>query len=127
MHNGKQRYCAFSLVELLVVLSIIALLLTIVSPKYFKDIDQAKETTLKKDLQIMRESLDKYYGDHQYYQESLERLVEEQYIRSLPIDPITERADTWLAIEAEPPLNGIADIKSGAEGVARDGSLYGDW
>lgn len=126
MRNGKS--CdGFSLVELLVVLSIIALLLTIVSPRYFNDIDQAKETTLKKDLQIMRESLDKYYGDHQYYPESLDKLVEEKYIRSLPIDPITELNDSWVLIEAEPPLSGIEDIKSGAEGEARDGSLYGDW
>lgn len=126
MRNGKS--CdGFSLVELLVVLSIIALLLTIVSPRYFNDIDQAKETTLKKDLQIMRESLDKYYGDHQYYPESLDKLVEEKYIRSLPVDPITERSDSWVLMEAEPPLNGIEDIKSGAEGEARDGTLYGDW
>lgn len=126
MRNGK--FCnGFSLVELLVVLSIIALLLTIVSPRYFNDIDQAKETTLKKDLQILRESIDKYYGDHQYYPESLEKLVEEKYIRSLPVDPITERRDSWVLMEAEPPLNGIEDIKSGAEGEARDGTLYGDW
>jgi len=133
MHIGsivKQRTSngqGFTLVELLVVLSIVALLLTIATPRYFNNLERAKETTLKEDLSILRESIDKFYGDHNQFPDNLEQLVDKKYIRKIPIDPITEKFDTWVLIEAEPPLTGIEDIKSGAQGKSEDGSLYEDW
>lgn len=137
MHVGSLSKCSskcrapnilgFTLVELLVVLSIIALLLTIATPRYFNNLERAKETTLKEDLFILRESIDKFYGDNNQYPESLEQLVEKKYIRKIPIDPMTEKFDTWVLIEAEPPLTGVENIKSGAQGRAEDGSLYEDW
>lgn len=133
MHVGsrvKQRTSSqqgFTLVELLVVLSIVALLLTIATPRYFNNLERAKETTLKEDLSVMRESIDKYYGDHNQFPDNLEQLVEKKYIRKIPIDPMTEKFDTWILIEAEPPLTGVEDIKSGAQGKAEDGSLFEDW
>lgn len=117
----------FTLVELLVVLSIIALLLTIATPRYFSSLERAKEATLKEDLSVIRNSIDKYYGDHNQFPDSLDELVEKKYIRKIPVDPITEKIDTWVLIEAEPPNTGVEDIKSGAEGKSRDGSLYEDW
>jgi general secretion pathway protein G len=117
----------FTLVELLVVLSIIALLLTIATPRYFNNLERAKEATLKEDLFVIRDSIDKFYGDHNQFPDSLEELVEKKYIRKIPVDPITEKFDTWILIEAEPPNIGIEDIKSGAEGKSIDGSLYEDW
>jgi general secretion pathway protein G len=132
MHAGKAMLCdktkqGFTLVELLVVLSIIALLLTIATPRYFSSLDRAKEAALKEDLEILRESIDKFYGDRNSFPNSLEELVEFKYIRKVPVDPITERIDTWILIEAELPLSGIENVKSGAQGKSRDGSLYEDW
>ncbi|HYN53160.1 MAG TPA: prepilin-type N-terminal cleavage/methylation domain-containing protein [Methylotenera sp.] len=118
----------FTLVELLVVLAILALLLTLAVPKYFTSIERAKDATLRQDLSTLRESIDKFYADKGHYPEALEDLVEHQYIRQLPIDPITEKTTTWLITPPEPPLEGsIYDIHSGASGTAKDGTKYGDW
>jgi general secretion pathway protein G len=126
MLNGKSR--GFTLVELLVVLAILSLLLTLALPRYFNGIDRAKDATLRKDLETMRESIDKYYADMGQYPKTLDDLVERKYIRKLPIDPITGSSETWILTPPEPPLEGdVYDIHSGALGVAKDGSKYADW
>jgi general secretion pathway protein G len=126
MLNGKSR--GFTLVELLVVLAILALLLTLAMPRYFSGIERAKDATLKQDLSTLRESIDKYYADTGQYPKTLEDLVERKYIRTLPIDPITNSGSTWIFTPPEPPLQGdIYDIHSGAVGAAKDGSNYADW
>lgn len=118
----------FTLVELLVVLAIIALLLTVAMPRYFKGVDQAKESTLKHDLSTIRETLDKFYADQGRYPDSLDELVTMKYIRSVPVDPITESKTTWLLTDPTPPLKGnVYDIHSGADGQAKDGSRYSEW
>jgi general secretion pathway protein G len=130
MSNGRHRSftLGFTLVELLVVLAILALLLTLAVPRYFSSIERAKEATLRQDLNLIRESIDKYYADNGIYPKSLEDLVERKYIRKLPIDPITESTETWLITNPEPPLEGdVYDVNSGALGTAKDGSQYADW
>jgi general secretion pathway protein G len=118
----------FTLVELLVVLSILALLLTLAVPKYFTSIEKAKDATLKQDLNTLRESIDKYYADNGKYPNTLEDLVEHKYIRKLPVDPITEKTTTWIFTPPEPPLEGdIYDIHSGSKALAKDGTRYEDW
>lgn len=118
----------FTLVELLVVLSILALLLTLAMPRYFTSIEKAKDATLKQDLNTLRESLDKYYADNGKYPNTLDDLVEHKYIRKLPVDPITEKTTTWIFTTPEPPLEGdIYDIHSGSKAIAKDGSHYEDW
>ncbi len=118
----------FTLVEMLVVLAILALLLTLAAPKYFSSIDRAKEATLKQDLNTLRESIDKYYADNGRYPNTLKDLVEKKYIRDLPLDPITNSTETWQLLPPESPLEGMVfDIKSGAEGLAKDGTAYADW
>ena len=118
----------FTLVEMLVVLAILALLLTLAAPKYFNSIERAKEAALKQDLNTLRDSIDKYYADNGRYPATLEDLVDKKYIRSLPIDPITNSRDTWLLTPPEPPLEGdIFDIHSGAQGIAKNGGRYADW
>lgn len=118
----------FTLIELLVVMAIIATLMTIAVPRYFSSLENSKETALRQSLSVMREALDHYYGDTGHYPESLEDMVTHRYLRNLPTDPITERNDMWVII---PPPEGVAgtvaDIKSGATGRARDGSLFGQW
>ncbi|MDF3935223.1 type II secretion system protein [Pseudomonas citronellolis] len=118
----------FTLIELLVVMAIIATLMTIAMPRYFNSLEQSRETTLKQSLSVMREALDHYYGDTGRYPESLDELIGQRYLRSLPVDPITERNDLWLTVPPPDGVSGaVADVKSGASGRARDGSQYAEW
>lgn len=119
----------FTLIEILVVLAIIATLLSIVSPRYFNTIDRSKETTLKHDLNTMREAIDKFYSDKNVYPESLQDLVQHKYLRAIPPDPITENNATWL-ITPPPSLDDkgtVYDIHSGSTEVADDGTPYASW
>ena len=124
-HIFKQ---GFTLVELLVVLAILAMLLTLATPKYFNSLERAKEAALKQDLTTVRDSLDKFYADTGQYPDTLEDLVNRKYIRQLPFDPITESTTTWIFEAPEPPIEGnIANVRSGSLGTAKDGTLYSDW
>jgi general secretion pathway protein G len=119
---------AFTLVELLVVMAIIATLLTIAVPRYFHSVEKSREAVLHQNLALMREMLDKYYGDNGKYPDSLEQLVSRKYLRSLPSDPVTGNATTWLIVPPDvPEKGGVFDVRSGAPGNARDGSAYKDW
>lgn len=127
----KKTACSkgFTLIEILVVLAIIATLLSLVAPRYFDVISQSKETTLKHDLIIMRDAIDKFYSDRNVYPDSLEELVQFKYLRAVPEDPITESTSTWILI---PPADveakgALYDIYSGAAETASDGSQYADW
>ncbi|MFV3406917.1 MULTISPECIES: type II secretion system protein [Pseudomonas] len=124
----QRRDRGFTLIELLVVMAIIATLMTIALPRYFNSLEASREATLQQSLAVLREALDHYYGDTGRYPDSLEQLVEQRYLRNTPVDPITERRDGWqLVPPPEGVSGGVADIKSGATGRARDGSLYADW
>ena len=130
---ARARRFGFTLIELLVVMTIVALLLTLALPRYFGSIDKSKEAVLKENLHQMRESISRYYADKGRYPESLETLVSDKYLRSLPIDPFTNSADTWQTTMSETdPSNpsaqpGIFDVKSGSDRTAIDGTLYADW
>lgn len=118
----------FTLVELMVVMAIIALLLSIALPRYFNHLESSKETILRQDLAVMRDAIDKYHGDKGRYPGSLEELVEARYLRAVPVDPITEQATTWQAVEPpEGDAGGLYDVHSGAPGNARDGTPYAEW
>jgi general secretion pathway protein G len=118
----------FTLVELMVVMAIIALLLSLALPRYFNHLESSRETILKQDLAVMRDAIDKYHGDRGRYPDSLDDLVSARYLRALPVDPITERSDSWLIVAPRGDETGaMYDIKSGAPGTARDGSAYADW
>ncbi len=125
---GRRTKSGFTLIELLVVMVIIATLLTIAVPRYFSSVEKSREAVLHQDLALMREALDKYYGDNGRYPDALQDLVSKKYLRSLPVDPITGSSNTWLAVAPDTPeKGGLYDIKSGAPGNARDGSEYKDW
>ncbi|TCV89645.1 type II secretion system protein [Sulfurirhabdus autotrophica] len=124
----KSKHNAFTLIELLVVMAIIATLLSIAVPRYFHSLEKSKEAILKEDLNIMRDAIDKYYGDKGKYPDSLEDLVSKKYIRKIPPDPITESEATWVVIPPEDAeKGGVYDIQSGAPGNSRDGSPYNTW
>ena len=116
----------FTLIELLVVLVIIGGLVAIAAPRYLHRVDLAKETVLAADLATMREALDKFFGDTGRYPASLDELVAQRYLRRIPPDPITERADSWIVVAPPAPDQGaVYDVKSGASGTASDGRPYG--
>ena len=119
---------AFTLVELLVVLAIVALLLGIAVPRYFGSLDRSKETVLKENLFQVRESLDKYFSDTGKYPDRIEDLVTRHYLRSAPIDPVTGSTTTWVVVPPrEADKGGVFDIRSGAAGNGKDGTAYRDW
>jgi general secretion pathway protein G len=115
----------FTLIELLVVMSIVALLLTLAVPRYFHATDRAREAVLKENLAQMRGAIDKHYGDRGRYPERLEDLVERNYLRRIPADPITDSAQTWVQVPPQnPDEGGVFDVRSGAPGSAMDGTPF---
>jgi general secretion pathway protein G len=124
--EGKKS--GFTLIELLVVLAVIATLLTLALPRYFSSLEKSREAVLRQDLAQLRETLDKYYGDKGKYPDALDELVNSKYLRSMPVDPITDSNATWVSIPPDlPEMGGVYDVKSGAQGIARDGTEYQSW
>jgi general secretion pathway protein G len=127
------RTGGFTMIELLVVVSLVIILAGIGMAQYKNGVVRAQEAVLREDLFRMRDVIDQFYADRQKYPQSLEELVEGQYLRAIPKDPFTGSADTWQPVEAEPdPANpaaelGIVDVKSGSEKTALDGSKYSEW
>jgi len=118
----------FTLIELLVVLAIIATLLTLAVPRYFTSIDKSKEAVLKENLHQMRDAIGKYYADRGKYPESLQALATDKYLRTVPLDPVTDSATTWIVLAPEDPQKGgVYDVRSGAPGKALDGSEFSTW
>lgn len=110
---------------MLVVMSIVALLLTLALPRYFGSLEKARDSVLQENLQVLRTTIDKFSADTGRYPAQLEELVQHNYLRSIPVDPITETNKTWIVIPSnEPSRQGIVDVKSGAPGKARDGRPY---
>jgi general secretion pathway protein G len=125
-HERKKR--GFTLIELLVVLAVIATLLTIALPRYFSSLESSREVVLQQNLALLRESLDKYHADKGKYPGALDELVSAKYLRSVPLDPITQSNTTWVSIPpAQPEMGGVYDVRSGAEGTARNGTGYQEW
>ena len=123
----------FTMIELLVVLSLIVVLATIGMSQYRNSRVYASESVLKTDLFRMREAIDQYYADKGQYPAALDALVSEGYLRKLPDDPFTKSSTTWQTVPAEPDPNnptaepGVYDVKSGSEATALDGTKYAEW
>ncbi|HSI29285.1 MAG TPA: type II secretion system protein [Methylophilus sp.] len=129
MASRKQMKRGFTLIEMLVVLAILAMLLTIVSPKFMHMLQRSKETTLRHDLLTMRDAIDKFYSDKNRYPEVLEELVERQYLKAIPPDPMTERNDTWV-VTLPPNIDeqgSVFDVHSGSNQLSGDGTPYAIW
>jgi len=115
----KKRH-GFTLVELMVVMTIIALLISVVAPDYIGKMRRAEEAVLQQNLALMRESLDKHYADTGRYPGSLEELVAKHYLRAIPKDPFTQSAATWVAVPPQDNRKGnVWDVKSSAKGYER--------
>jgi general secretion pathway protein G len=124
--TGSRR--GFTLIELLAVMAIIATLLTIAVPRYFRSLQRSREAVLQQDLTALREAIDKFYGDTGKYPPALAVLVEKRYLRAIPVDPIAKATDKWVVVNADDPEdNGIKDVHSGAEGTGENGVPYAAW
>lgn len=122
------RAGGFTLIELLVVMLVISLLLTVAVPRYFGHVDKAREAVLLQDLAQLRDAIDKHYDDLGVYPDSLDELVLKKYLRRVPVDPITERSDSWILSAPDTKQGGkVFDVHSGAPGRARNGSDYASW
>lgn len=124
-----RRNTGFTLIELLVVMAAIGLLLAIVAPRYTEHVDRARETALRQNLASLRDAIDKFHADRARYPKDLQELAQERYLRSVPIDPVTDRSDTWQLLP--PPgsagTGAVFDVRSGAPGQGRDGRPYASW
>jgi general secretion pathway protein G len=123
----------FTMIELLVVVSLIVILATMGMTQYRSSVIHAREATLKEDLFRLRDSIDQYYADKGQYPSTLDALVSDGYLRKLPDDPFTNSSSSWQTVPAEPDPNnptaaaGVYDVKSGSELTALDGSKYAEW
>ena len=128
-----RRERGFTLIELLIVVTLIVVLAGIGIATYSTSVLRAKEAVLREDLFRFKDAIDQYNADKGTYPPDLSALVTDGYMRQIPKDPFTESAETWQVVLAEPdPANpnavpGVYDVKSGAEGIALDGSNYSDW
>jgi general secretion pathway protein G len=130
IRNGKR---GFTLVEILIVMSIIGILVSIAVPIYTRSITRTKESVLKSNLFTLRTVIDEYTYDKQKAPQSLEDLVNEGYLREVPYDPITGSNKTWrLEMEeagqsVDQTQPGIFDVRSGSDKVSLEGTPYSEW
>lgn len=116
----------FTLIELMIVVSIVGILATIAVPSYQSSLIKARETVLRQDLFTLRELLDHHRADKGKYPPSLDALVTAGYLRSLPKDPFTNSPSSWQQI-IEPTEGGIFDVYSGSDFVGTNGTPYNQW
>ncbi len=124
VNHTKQN--GFTLLELMIVISIVGILATIAMPTMQRYVIRAREASLQNTLFVFRDVIDQYYADHGNYPESLEKLVEEKYIRAIPVDPFTRSRDTWVLMPPEEGT-GVYDVHSGSDLVSLDGTPYNEW
>ena len=122
----------FTLIELVTVVSMLAILAAVALPQFKASVIQAREAVLKEDLFQFRDLIDQYQADKGHYPESLETLVEAGYLRKIPKDPITGVADWEIVLEEVDVDNpseviGVYDVRSKAPGQGMDGTLYSEW
>jgi general secretion pathway protein G len=130
LRNGTS---GFTIIELLIVMTIIVVLASLGMVGYRNSVRRSQEAVLKENLFRMRDAMDQFYADKNKWPSDLSELVSEGYIREIPEDPITHSKETWRTEQAEPDANnpasagGVDNVFSGSEETALDGSKYSEW
>jgi general secretion pathway protein G len=131
---ARKRERGYTLIELIIVFTMIGILVGLALPEFRSAVKKAKENTLKENLYLFRTLINQYYSDKGKYPASLQTLVDESYLRKIPIDPITSQPD-WTEVRDEPKAEeiepgmefGIVDVHSSSQVKALDGTLYNTW
>lgn len=121
--NGEK---GFTLIELMIVMTLIGILAAIAQPQFHQYTVRAREAVLKENLFTVREVIDQYYADKGKYPDTLQELADNRYIRQVPEDPFTKSVETWVTI-APDSGEGIFDIHSGSDLIAVNGTPYNEW
>ena len=133
MHRNRQHEAGFTLIELIIVMTIIGVLATLAIPSYVSAIKHAREAVLKEDLHVMRAAIDSYTMDKQKAPQALDDLVQAGYLKIIPEDPMTHSKDTWATNTSDAMYSldqtdpGIDDVHSGAQDTGSDGQPYSSW
>jgi general secretion pathway protein G len=135
----NNRYArGFTLIELMIVMTIIGILASIAAPNYQRSVIKAREAVLLESLYQMRRGIDAFFVDKGKYPESLDELVAGKYLRGLPVDPFTNASDTWELVQPTPVIGsdgeaaevaegGVEDVHSGSDLVGLNGTPYREW
>ncbi len=134
MKRAKEEK-GFTLIELIIVISLIGILVGLGIPNFKNATKRTRETVLKENLFILRKLINQYYVDKGQYPQSLQTLVDEEYLLKIPEDPITRSAETWIEIQqsltmeelAAGTLPGIVDVQSGSEEISTEETPYNTW
>jgi len=131
-----RRAAGFTLIEMVIVFALIGILVGLGLPQYKYSLVKARETVLRENLTVLRKLIDQYYQDKGKYPASLQALVQDGYLRTMPMDPVTKSSETWVEVRETPSPDeyvlpdslGVIDVKSGSDMKSPiDGTLYNSW
>jgi len=129
----RSRQRGFTLIELMVVISIIVILMSVAIPRYQASILRARETVLRDDLYNLRSVIDMYTLDKQKAPQSLQDQVDANYLKAIPMDPFTNSRETWVPMTDDSIMSpdqsqpGIIDVHSGSDLKSSEGTAYSSW
>ena len=133
--NRKHWKKGFTLIELIIVITLIGILVGLGLPQFKNATKRTRETALKENLFTLRKLINQYLVDKGKYPQSLQTLVEEEYLFRIPVDPMTKSTETWVEIPqvltmeemAAGTMPGIKDVQSSSDEISTEGTAYSTW